>query len=221
MCVFRTFYAWWWSVCFACSVHCCACANKCSARQKFAVAAFVVTLGVNEIWTLSTIRMHRGNDSSGVEPGLAPIPHATDWPYSQGKGFCHSLTGLQNDAPLVDAVSSGTSVTVLVFVLSPYQQNLSPHFIQMVHDTAAFAFLMQIIAINNQGIFESAPTRDTSLNSGDGNAPLTTIQQVVPAECEEWHGSGYRYPQTCTQRLHTFSQVLCSTSSDAQHPVVF
>jgi hypothetical protein len=74
-------------------------------RARISCAAFVVPLGVNEIWTVSTIRMHRGDDSSGVEPGLAPIPIATDWPYSQGKGFCHSLSGLPIDAPLVDAVS--------------------------------------------------------------------------------------------------------------------
>lgn len=97
----------------------------------------------------------------------------------------------------------------------------------MAHDAAAFAFFMQIIAVNNQGVFESAPTRDTSLkvtpNSGNGNAPLTTtIQQVVPAECEEWHGSGYRYPQTCTRRLHTMpcaaqnlTHSILSSSNDA------
>ena len=49
--------------------------------------------------------MHRGDDTAGVEPGLAPIPHATDWPYSQGDGFCHSLTGLQVDDPMVNVVS--------------------------------------------------------------------------------------------------------------------
>jgi hypothetical protein len=63
------------------------------------------------------------------------------------------------------------------------------------------ASVMQVIAVNNQGVFESAPSRDINLNNvsstASGSAPLTTIQQVVPSECEEWHHSGYRYPQTC------------------------
>ena len=62
---------------------------------------------------------------------------------------------------------------------------------------------MQVIAINNQGVFESAPSRDSSLQDKSvpaGSAPLTTIQQVVPSECEEWHHNGYRYPQTCAQQ---------------------
>jgi hypothetical protein len=66
-----------------------------------ASGVFQVSLGVNQIWTLTTATgMSRGDGSPGPDLGLPPIPNTTLFPTHK----CSSLTGHPVDAPLVDAI---------------------------------------------------------------------------------------------------------------------
>ena len=100
---------------------------------------FSFALGVDEVVTLSTVQMSRGDDSL-VNDGLPLVPNATDWP----EQVCANLTGHSVDAPMVSAV----------------------------------------IAVDQQGVWEARPSRDPALHG------MTTMQQVVPAEPDEWHAGG-------------------------------
>eukprot|EP01051_Picozoa_sp_SAG22_P019242 SAG22_NODE_3493_length_1683_cov_1.063131_2_plen_209_part_00 len=52
-----------------------------------------------------------------------------------------------------------------------------------------------VLAIDQQGVWESRPSRDRSLATGPGQN--TTMQMVITEECDEWHsGSKYKFPQT-------------------------
>jgi hypothetical protein len=107
---------------------------------------FHVSLGVDEIVTLSTLTMSRGDDSPGNN-GLPTPPNATQWP----PHVCSNLTGHAVDAPLVSAVA----------------------------------------AVDQQGVWEAAVSRDPAM------AGETTMQQVVPAEPDEWHaGRNLGWPQS-------------------------
>eukprot|EP01051_Picozoa_sp_SAG22_P019241 SAG22_NODE_3493_length_1683_cov_1.063131_1_plen_143_part_00 len=60
-----------------------------------ASGSFTLALGLNQIWTLSTVTdMSRGDGSPGPDLGLPPIPNATQFPASRS---CSSLTGLPVD----------------------------------------------------------------------------------------------------------------------------
>jgi hypothetical protein len=100
---------------------------------------FSLSLGVDEVVTLSTVAMSRGDDSPEND-GLPVPPNATDWPAH----ICANLTGYAVDAAIVSAV----------------------------------------IAVDQQGVWESAVSRDPAMSG------LTTMQQVVPAEPDEWHAGG-------------------------------
>ena len=107
---------------------------------------FSLSLGVDEVVTVSTMAMHRGDDSDEND-GLPVVPNATAWP----QHFSATLTGHPVDAPLVAAMP----------------------------------------AIDQQGVWESAASRDPTLKG------LTTMQQVVPTEPDEWHnGQNIKQPQT-------------------------
>ena len=45
------------------------------------------------------------------------------------------------------------------------------------------------IAIDQQGVWEAAPSRDSALAT-------TTMQQVIPEDCDEWHNAKVVHPQT-------------------------
>ena len=118
---------------------------------------FTIALGINQVWTLSTVPMHRGDDSPGSNLGLASIPDATPFPQS----ITSALAGFPVDSPLIDAT----------------------------------------VAIDQQGVWESAKSRDTHWNG-------TTMQQVIPEDCDEWHAQKLMYP-------HTF----IGACADLSHPV--
>ena len=123
------------------------------AEPPIAVSAtageVAVTLGANEILTLSTLRTHRGDDSPDPDLGLAPIPNYTAWPPARQ---CQPLTGHPVDTALV---------------------------------------LGGFPSMDQQGVWEARASRDSSMHGA------TTMQQVVPVECDEWHnGEKYRFPQT-------------------------
>ena len=64
-----------------------------------ASGAFTLQLGVDEIVTVSTVEMHRGDDSHAND-GLPIVPASTAWP----RGVEAGLTGLAVDAPMVGAI---------------------------------------------------------------------------------------------------------------------
>ena len=148
---------------------------------------FTLSLGVNEILTLTTLdNMHRGDDSPGPDLGLAVIPNATAWPYKQQ---CQPLTGHPIDTPMVlggfpamdqqgvfeartsrdGSVKGTTTMQQASFAPSLWLHSASLH-----HHCPSLCFF--------------APSCIASLVF-----PL----QVVPVECDEWHSGGkYRFPQT-------------------------
>ena len=64
-----------------------------------ASGVFTLQLGVDEIVTVSTVEMHRGDDSHAND-GLPIVPASTAWP----RGVEAGLTGLAVDAPMVGAI---------------------------------------------------------------------------------------------------------------------
>lgn len=52
--------------------------------------------------------------------------------------------------------------------------------------------------MDQQGVWEARQSRDPSLPISDAvDGAQTTMQQVVPLECDEWHNGGkYKFPQT-------------------------
>ena len=107
---------------------------------------FTLWLGVDEVVTVSTVEMHRGDDSDDND-GLPAVPNSTAWP----EQFSADLTGHAADTPMVAAVPT----------------------------------------VDQQGVWEAAATRDPGLEG------ITTMQQVVPTEPDEWHNSqSIRQPQS-------------------------
>jgi hypothetical protein len=144
-----------------------------------AAGQITLTVKANEIWTISTVKGagSRGDGSQGPSNGLAPVPMPRPW-HSSSSAADHNRPGDTSNSPRISAVSAAAAL---------------PQCFALTGQPVDSPLVLSVPAMDQQGVWESRPSRDASaVISLDravlaSTSPATSMQQVVPIPPDEWH----------------------------------